>query len=129
MRLFSQPCHFLWSPGPMYFYFTSLHSPPPPQHCRHTSPQIQHFLQSQDLCTSCSLYSSPDLSMTASSSSFQPLSNITSSTTSSFPPPPTPHTIYHSTILSSPQYLFIRFTQIMLVFSFHACISVSSHRM
>ena len=62
--------------------------------------------------------------MATSSSPFQLLLNITSPNTPNTPSSPTRLTTYHSTILFSPQYLFARFTKIMLFegeVDFHAC--------
>lgn len=83
---------------------------------RHTSlpaPQILHFLQSQHLCTSSSLCSSPDLSVAVCSSSFQPLANTTPSTTSNTPT--------HTNITVLLDFLHGTYLpQIVLFFGFHA---------
>lgn len=123
MRLFSPSCHILKSSSPIYLSNRlSLRTPPPSLPChRHASlpvPQIQHLLQSQSLYSNCSLCSFPDLSMGASSSSFETPSSITFSTTSNIPS--SSHNMSHY-YLFSPQYLFIRCIQIMVFFGFHAC--------
>lgn len=109
MRLFSPSCHILKSSSPIYLSNRlSLRTPPPSLPChRHASlpvPQIQQLLQSQSLYSNCSLCSFPDLSMGASSSSFETPSISLSQLPPTFPPPPTTchTTIYflHSAYLS-----------------------------
>lgn len=110
----SQSCHSLRSSGPIY---SSTSSPSTHRLLdRHTSlsaPQILHFLQSQHLCTSSSLCSSPDLSVAVCSSSFQPLPNTTPSTTSNTPT--------HTSITVLLDFLHSTYLpQIVLFFGFHA---------